>query len=255
MSSDTGVKVLAVIPARFASTRFPGKVLALLGDKPLVWHVHNRVQQATLVDEVWVATDDERVRAALAPEGIHVVMTRQDHLSGTDRVAEAAAASDAGIIVNVQGDEVLIDPATVDAAIRPLLDSPDIPMATARHLISDLHDVEDPNVVKVVCDERGRALYFSRSPIPHVRDASDDAASDTCYWQHVGIYVFRKDFLMQFTRMAPTTLEKLEKLEQLRVLENGYPIAVVDTEYRGVSVDTPEDLKRVEEILRAGAAQ
>ena len=244
--------ILAVLPARFASTRFPGKMLTPIAGKPLIWHTYMRTCQATLVTDVIVATDDVRIREALEPFGAKVMMTRDDHSSGTDRIAEVASASDADIIVNVQGDEALIDPHTIDDTIRPLLDDPTVPMATARRLISDPTEVADPSIVKVVCDRRGRALYFSRWPIPAIRDADHlgrEGGTPPCHWQHIGIYVFRRDFLMQYAAWEPTPLEGLEKLEQLRVLEHGHAIAVVDTEYQSIGVDTPEDVARVEAIL------
>lgn len=250
MESAERAKILAVIPARYASTRFPGKVLAEIEGKPLVWHVHERTRQARLVTETVVATDDTRVVEALRPYGIEAFPTRPDHPSGTDRVAEVAQASDAAIVVNVQGDEPLIDPGTIDAAIRPLLDDPEVAMSTARRRITNPDLVGNPNVVKVVCDRRGRALYFSRSPIPFIRDAGERAAQATAYWQHIGLYVYRRDFLLQYARMATSPLENLEKLEQLRALENGRPIAVVETEYESIGVDTPEDLEHVRERLR-----
>ena len=248
MSNKVRPQVLAVIPARYASTRFPGKVLAPLAGKPLVVHTYERTRQARLISETVIATDDARVADAVAPYDCRVVMTRPEHPSGTDRIAEVAATTDADIIVNVQGDEPLIDPATIDAAIQPLLDDGALPMATARVRIRDWDDVRSPHVVKVVCDGQGRALYFSRAPIPHVRDAGDSAAPD-CYWQHVGLYVYRRAFLLKYAQWAPTPLEKLEKLEQLRVLEHGYPIAVVDTAYRSIGVDTPDDLERVRALI------
>lgn len=244
-----GPKVLAVIPARYASTRFPGKVIVPLAGKPLVVHVYERARRARLVSETAIATDDPRVAEAVAPYGCAVRMTRSDHPSGTDRIAEVAESSDAQIIVNVQGDEPLIDPKIIDATIQPLLDSPDVPMATARRRLTDVDDVRNPNIVKVICDLRGRALYFSRSPVPFIRDQALDGVAPDCYWQHIGIYVYRRDFLLDYARMAPTPLEKLEKLEQLRVLENGCPIAVVDTEYQSIGVDTPADLERVKAII------
>lgn len=249
MASGTPPEILAVIPARYASERFPGKVVAPLAGKPLVMHVYERTCAASLVAKTLIATDDPRVADALKPFGASVVMTRPDHPSGTDRIAEVADQTGAKIIVNVQGDEPFIEPETIDATIRLLLESPEVPMATARHRITDPEVIADPNVVKVVCDRHGRALYFSRSPIPYVRDGRGDGES--CYWQHVGLYVYRREFLVRFAKMAPTPLEKLEKLEQLRVLENGYPIAVVDTEYRSIGVDTPEDLERARRILDA----
>jgi 3-deoxy-manno-octulosonate cytidylyltransferase (CMP-KDO synthetase) len=178
-------------------------------------------------------------------------MTRPDHASGTDRIAEVAAHHPAEIIVNVQGDEALIDPATIDAAIRPLLDDPSLMMATARHRISDWATIGDPHVVKVVCDAQGRALYFSRAPIPHIRDAADRGETSHAHWQHVGLYVYRRDFLLQYAAWPQTPLEKLEKLEQLRVLEHGYPIAVVDTEYAGIGVDVPADLEWVQRLMES----
>ncbi|HNZ20131.1 MAG TPA: 3-deoxy-manno-octulosonate cytidylyltransferase [Candidatus Hydrogenedentes bacterium] len=241
--------VVGVIPARYASTRFEGKVIAPLAGKPLVVHVYERALEAARISSVIIATEDDRVRDAVLPFGARVVMTRPDHPSGTDRVAEAVADSNADIVVNIQGDEPLIDPRLIDAAIQPLVDEPAVAMATARRRLQDQRSVEDPNVVKVVCDARGRALYFSRWPIPYVRGQSPNAAFG-CYWQHIGLYVYRREFLLEFARMAPTPLEQLEKLEQLRALENGYPIAVVDTEYASVGVDTPEDLKRVEMLLQ-----
>jgi len=241
--------VLAVVPARFASTRFPGKVIAPLAGKPLVAHTYARACESRLVTSAVVATDDERVVQALEPHGVRVVMTRPDHPSGTDRIAEVASNTDAAIIVNVQGDEPLIDPETIDAAVRPLLDDADVPMSTAKRLITNPATITDPNVVKVVSDEHGRALYFSRSTIPHVRDEADRAATPPCYWQHIGLYVYRRDFLLAYATWPQTPLEKLEKLEQLRVLERGYPIAVVETEYESIGVDTPEDLERVQGLI------
>jgi len=244
-------RILAVVPARFASTRFPGKIIAPLAGKPLVLHAYERACEASLVSEALVATDDDRVVQALAPFGVPVMLTSPDHSSGTDRIAEVAGQVDADILVNLQGDEPLIDPRTIDATIQPLLEDPDLVMATARHLIKDPGQIANPNVVKVVCDGQGRALYFSRSAIPYIRDEADRASARDCYWQHIGLYVYRHAFLPQFAAMAQTPLEKLEKLEQLRVLENGYPIAVVDTEYEGTGVDTPEDLERVRELMAA----
>ena len=252
MTCDARPKVLAVIPARYASTRFPGKIIASVAGKPLVYHTYRRACEARLVTEALIATDDEHVVEALRPYDVRVVMTRADHPSGTDRIAEVAENSDAEIIVNVQGDEPLIDPNTIDETIQPLFDEPDVCMSTARNLITEPGQIENPNVVKVVCDARGHALYFSRCPIPYIRDVADRATAPPCYWQHVGIYVYRRDFLLRYAKMPQTPLEKLEKLEQLRVLENGFKIAVVDTEYDSVGVDTPEDLERVRLLVAEG---
>jgi len=247
MSYASHERVLAVIPARWASTRFPGKIIAPLAGKPLVVHTFERTQQARLIDEVLVATDDVRVADAIAPYGVPVAMTRANHASGTDRIAEVAKHSDADIVVNVQGDEPLIDPHTIDAAIRPLLDDSSLSMSTARRLLTDPAQIDDPNVVKVVCDVRGRAIYFSRHAIPYVRDVADRAAAR--HWQHVGLYAYRRDFLLRYAKLSQTPLERIEKLEQLRVLENGFDIAVVDTEYESIGVDTPEDLERARALV------
>jgi len=220
-----------------------------LEGKPLVWHAYARACQAELVDEVVVAADDERIADALEPHGVNVVMTSPDHTTGTDRVAEVAAQSDAAIIVNVQGDEAMIDPRVIDETIRPLLREPDVAMSTACHALSDPAKIADPNVVKVVRDQRGHALYFSREPIPHVRGGG--ATAGTVHFQHIGLYVFRRDFLIVYANLPPTPLEQLEKLEQLRALENGYKIAVVETDYRCIGVDTPADLEEVRALLRA----
>lgn len=250
MNSAKNTKVLAVIPARYASTRFPGKIIAPIAAKPLVIYAYERACQCNLVDEALVATDDERVVKALRPFDVPTVLTRNDHPSGTDRIAEVVSArEDVDIVVNVQGDEPLIDPGTVDETIQPLLDDPELPMSTAKRLISEPAQVVNPNVVKVVCDENGRALYFSRATIPVVRDKNEGGEPPRCYWEHVGLYVYRRDFLLQYAGWAQTPLEKLEKLEQLRVLERGFTMAVVETKYESIGVDTPEDLERVRAMI------
>ncbi len=251
MTQVTDSQVLAIVPARFASTRFPGKIIAPLEGKPVVYHTYLRVLEAKLVSRVLIATDDERVVDALRPYDVDVVMTRADHACGTDRIAEVAEKSDASIIVNVQGDEPLIVPQTIDDTIRPLLNEPDVVMSTARHRITDEKRINDPNTVKVVCDQLGHAMYFSRLPIPYIRDGADRIQPYECYWQHVGLYAYRRDFLLRYAAMPQTPIETLEKLEQMRVLENGYTIAVVNTEYEGLGVDTPEDLEEVKTILAA----
>ena len=255
MSDRSKPRVIAIIPARFASTRYPGKVIAPLLGHPLVYHTWLRASKASLVDQVIVATDSLEVATALAPYPIDVVMTRVDHATGTDRIAEVAADLDADIVVNVQGDEPAIDPAVIDGVIQPLLDDPTLQMATARRAIADVKAISDPNVVKVICDSRGRALYFSRLPIPYIRDEADRAASSACYWQHIGLYGYRRDFLLAYTRMPQTPLENLEKLEQLRALENGYDIAVIETNYEVIGVDVPEDLVEVSALLQRRAAK
>lgn len=246
MSLGGAPDIVAIIPARYASERFPGKVIAPLAGKPLVVHTYERAKQAKRLSDVIVATDDVRVVDAVRPFGVKTVMTRNDHLTGTDRIAEVASTLHADIIVNVQADEPLVDPALIDAVIKPLLDDPEVPMATARHPIRETALIHDPNCVKVVCDLNGHALYFSRSPIPFVRATGHDPRTENLYWQHIGLYVFRRDFLLRYAQMKPTPVERLEKLEQLRVLENGYVIAVVEATSRTIGVDTPEDLQRAE---------
>jgi 3-deoxy-manno-octulosonate cytidylyltransferase (CMP-KDO synthetase) len=245
------MKITAVIPARYASTRFPAKALADIMGKPMIQHVYERTAQAQLVSEVLVATDDERIAAAVRGFGGRVEMTLASHETGTDRLAEVAARIDADIIVNVQGDEPLIDPATIDAAIQPLVDDPTIDMGTLMVRIRTLHDFLSPNVVKVVTDNRGNALYFSRSPLPNFRDKWNDLKDEsfasgklTCF-KHVGLYVYRRQFLLTFAGLAPTPLEQYEKLEQLRALENGYRIRVIETIHDSIGVDVPADLDKV----------
>lgn len=255
MSDTSKPRVVAIIPARFASTRYPGKVIAPLLGHPLVYHTWLRASQASLVDQVIVATDSPGVVTALAPYPIKVVITRDDHATGTDRIAEVAAGLLADIVVNVQGDEPAIEPAAIDAVIRPLLADPALQMATARRRITNARMISDPNVVKVICDPHGRALYFSRLPIPYIRDDADRAAEPGCYWQHIGLYVYRRDFLLAYTRLPQTPLEKLEKLEQLRALENGHEIAVIETNYEVIGVDVPEDLAEVRALLQRRAAK
>jgi 3-deoxy-manno-octulosonate cytidylyltransferase (CMP-KDO synthetase) len=240
---------VAVIPARYESKRFPGKVIAPLAGKPLVVHTYEQACKSTLVSRCVIATDDARVAEAVKPYGAEVVMTRTDHATGTDRLAEVAEAIEADIYVNVQGDEPLIDPKTIDDAIGALLADPELPVATARRAIDDPRDVDNPNVVKVVCSYNGRALYFSRSTMPYDREAITAHSTSRYYWQHIGLYVYRHDFLLRYASLPMTPLEEVEKLEQLRILEHGYSIAVVPTEYRSIGVDTPEDLARVSALL------
>ncbi|MHC1696814.1 MAG: 3-deoxy-manno-octulosonate cytidylyltransferase [Geobacteraceae bacterium] len=250
------MRVTAVIPARYASTRFEGKALVDIMGKPMVQHVYERTCRAALVSEVIVATDDPRIEAAVKAFGGRVEMTSISHETGTDRLAEVAERIDAEIIVNVQGDEPLIEPAMIDEAIRPLLDDETIVMGTLKSRVRNLHDFLSPNVVKVITDCSGFALYFSRSPLPFFRDKWDDLKDEAfasgrllCH-KHVGMYVYRRDFLIRYARMPQTHLERAEKLEQLRVLENGYRIKVVETEHESIGVDSPPDLEKVLEKLR-----
>jgi len=243
-------KILGVIPARFASSRFPGKALARLDSRCMLEHVWERVSMARYLSTVLIATDDERIAAEARRFGARVSMTRSDHVSGTDRVAEVTSAfENVELVVNIQGDEPLIDPAAIDAAVLPLLDEPAIPMGTLSKRIEDRREISDPNVVKVVTDTFGNAVYFSRSTIPHARDGEMPV-----YFKHIGLYVYRRDFLLRYPDLAVGPLERAEKLEQLRAVENGFRIRVVETDYESLGVDTPEDLERVQALIRAGQA-
>jgi 3-deoxy-manno-octulosonate cytidylyltransferase (CMP-KDO synthetase) len=236
--------VLGVIPARFQSSRFPGKALALLASKPIIQHVWERCCRASTLSDVVIATDDLRIYNEARRFGARVVMTRPDHVSGTDRVAEVAAAMPgASLIVNIQGDEPLIDPAAIDAAARALLDDPALPMGTLKKRIERVDEITNPNVVKVVTGHSGDALYFSRNPIPY------DRAGGAVYYKHVGLYVYRRDFLLAYPSLPVGPLEKVECLEQLRALENGHRIGVVETSYESLGVDTPEDLEEVSRMI------
>jgi 3-deoxy-manno-octulosonate cytidylyltransferase (CMP-KDO synthetase) len=257
----TNLAIVAVIPARFASTRFPGKPLSDIHGKPMVRHVYERVREARTVGRVLVATDDERIASAVRAFGGEVVMTAAGHVSGTDRVAEAVAGLPADIVVNVQGDEPMLDPAAVDAAIEPLRRDAALDLSTLSVKLGDADEMLSPQVVKVVTDARGRALYFSRSPIPFVRrgaslpEAAAAAVAEGLARKHVGLYAFRREALARFVALPPSRLEQAEALEQLRALENGMAIGVVEVAGRGgVAVDTPEDLETVRALLARPAA-
>src|SRR3989338_235329 len=247
------MNVIAIIPARYGSTRLDGKPLLDIGGKPMVQWVYERAKKAKLVRDVLVATDDKRVMSAVERFGGKAVMTSSSHRSGTDRIAEAAGSLNADVIVNVQGDEPLIEPEMIDEAIKPLLAESSLLISTLKTRIANEEELKDHNVVKVVTDREGFAIYFSRLPIPYVRDSSEFGVRSSelkaTYYKHIGLYVYRKDFLLKFAKMKPTPLEDAEKLEQLRVLENGYKIKVVQTKYNSVGVDTKEDLERVREIV------
>ena len=211
----------------------------------MLQHVYERASQARYLTKLIVATDDPRIEAAARSFGAPVVMTRSDHPSGTDRVAEVASADRAELIVNIQGDEPLIDPAAIDAAALSLLEDPELPMGTLKKRIENPEEIPNPNVVKVVTDRDGDAIYFSRCPIPYVRDGS------VIHYKHIGLYVYRRDFLLSYSDLPVGPLEKVERLEQLRALENGYRIRVVETEYDSLGVDTPEDLEQVSMLFEA----
>ncbi len=244
------MKTVGIIPARFASTRFPGKPLALISGKPLIQHVVEQCLKARSLAEVIVATDDERI-AETARKFCRVEMTRADHPSGSDRIAEVAARCDCDAVVNVQGDEPLMDPQVIDAVANALADSE---MSTAATPVRDLAEYDNPNAVKVVVSVAGRALYFSRRTVPYVRDAASRSAAEQLaafpFLKHLGIYGYRREALLRLVSCPVSPLESAEKLEQLRALENGIAIAVVRVNYDSVGVDAPEDVARVEALLR-----
>jgi 3-deoxy-manno-octulosonate cytidylyltransferase (CMP-KDO synthetase) len=245
-------KVLGVIPARWASTRLPGKSLVPLCGKPLILWVLERARQAERLDEVVVATDDDRIRSVVERAGGTAVMTRSDHPSGTDRVAEAASGRGAAVIINVQGDEPLIDPQLINRLADAMVKDQRWDMATAATPVRDAEELNKPSVVKVVWDHEGRALYFSRSVIPFIRDRMPAGLR---HWRHLGIYAYRKEFLATMVAASPCELERAEQLEQLRALYLGARIRVVEAQDVGVGVDMPEDVTRAEAaIRRAGLA-
>ncbi len=239
--------VAGVIPARYGSQRLAGKVLATIGGKPLVQHVYESAKRAKLLNELCIATEDQRVLDTCKRFGAQARMTSAQHASGTDRIAEVAAVGSADVYVNIQGDEPMVHPDMIDQLITPFLSDDSVLMTTLMTKIENKKELENPNVVKVITDLRGDALYFSRSVIPFDRD--NQASSPTTYFRHLGLYAYRRDFLLGFSSLKPSRLEQTEKLEQLRVLENGYRIRVVETPHRTIAVDTIEDLEKVREIF------
>ena len=246
------MNIVGIIPARYASTRFPGKPLALIAGKPLIQHVVEQCQKARSLSEIIVATDDTRI-FEVAYNFCRVEMTLPDHPSGSDRIAEVAERISCDAIVNIQGDEPLIDPNVVDAVANALAQNE---MSTAATAIKNLSEYDNPNVVKVVVNAAGRALYFSRRTIPYLREAASRSASEQLaafpFLKHLGIYGFRRGTLLRLVKFPVSPLENAEKLEQLRALENGIGIAVVKVDYDSIGVDMPEDVKRVEAILNHG---
>jgi 3-deoxy-manno-octulosonate cytidylyltransferase (CMP-KDO synthetase) len=233
------MKVVAVIPARYGSTRFPGKVLAKDTGKFLIQHTYERACLAKLPEKVIIAADDEKVAAAAKTFGAECVLTSPDHQSGTDRIAEAVADMDVEIIVNLQGDEPEIDPGNIDYLAKMLMDNPDCPMATLAAEFQTSKQVSDPNIVKVIIGRGNKAIYFSRWPIPYDREKAG-LGDVRQYLRHIGIYAYRKEFLLEMTALPQTPLEKIEKLEQLRAIENGYGILVGKVEHTCDGIDTPE---------------
>jgi 3-deoxy-manno-octulosonate cytidylyltransferase (CMP-KDO synthetase) len=240
-------RVVVVIPARYGSTRLPGKPLVTLAGKPMIQRVYERVKLARRVDRIIVATDDERIVKAVEAFGGEARMTRADHRTGTERVAEVAAHEAGEVFVNVQGDEPLLDPVAVDAAVNSLLEEPAASISTVATPIRAPADIMDPNVVKTVLDFDGNALYFSRAPIPWVRDIASKI--QVRHLKHLGLYVFQRDALLEYPTLPQGELERIEQLEQLRWMEYGWKIRVAEVEHDAISVDVPEDVARVEKLL------
>jgi 3-deoxy-manno-octulosonate cytidylyltransferase (CMP-KDO synthetase) len=249
------VKIVGIIPARYGSTRFPGKPLALIAGKPLIQHVVERCQRANALSEVVVATDDTRIWE-VTQNFCRAEMTEPNHPSGSDRIAEVASRCSCDAVVNIQGDEPLIDPAVVDAVATALRD---VEMSTAATPIREESEYDNPNVVKVIVNAAGRALYFSRRTIPYLRDAASRSVREQLaafpFLKHLGIYGYRRETLLRLVRFPVSPLEAAEKLEQLRALENGIPIAVVKVQYDSVGVDVPADVPRVEQLLKSKRAK
>ncbi|MFA5114557.1 MAG: 3-deoxy-manno-octulosonate cytidylyltransferase [Candidatus Omnitrophota bacterium] len=241
------MNVIGVIPARYSSTRFNGKVLADLCGRPLLQHVWERARGARLLDDLIVACDDERVFQAAGGFGAKAVMTARAHVSGTDRISEVVNPLDVRIVINIQADEPLIHPTMIDALAQTLLDDSSLSMATLMQKIDDTALIRDPHAVKVVVDKNGFALYFSRAPIPFC--APNSEVRDPAYYKHIGLYGYTKDFLFVYKNLPVSRLEEIERLEQLRVLEGGYRIKVIETKHDTIGVDTPEDLERVRQYL------
>lgn len=237
------LKAIGVIPARHGSTRFPGKPLAMIAGKPMIQHVYENVKKSSELDDVVVATDHEEIKQAVEAFGGKAVMTKKDHETGSDRIAEVTSQIEGDFFVNIQGDEPLIHHNLIDALVATAREAGNA-VVTAKTQIKDEQDVANPNVVKVVTGNNNNALYFSRSPIPYNR-----AQKDVTYYKHLGIYAYPKAVLNEFVKLPQSKLEELEMLEQLRLLENGYTIKVVETTYDAVGVDTPEDIEKVEQIL------
>jgi 3-deoxy-manno-octulosonate cytidylyltransferase (CMP-KDO synthetase) len=251
------MKILGVIPARYGAIRFPGKPLADICGKPMVLHVYDRAKQARSLTDLVVATDDNRIFSVVEQAGGKAIMTSVDHQSGSDRLGEVARKIEADIIVNIQGDEPLLEPQMIDKMVEPLTNDKTILMGTLKKRIVDPEDLQNPNIVKVVCDKAGFALYFSRSLIPYPKTGWKDASihglaeSDLAFYKHLGLYAYQKEFLLQFTKLPISYIEKVEGLEQLRALDNGYKIKVVETKFDTIAVDTPEDLEKVKQILKS----
>lgn len=235
---------IGIIPARYQSTRLEGKVLKDLLGKSVIQHVWENAKRAATLNDLIVATDDERIKAEVLGFGGKAVLTAKEHRTGTDRLREVVNPIDVKVVVNIQADEPLLHPSMIDDIVRPLLEDKDISMTTLKKKITDPEDLNNPNVIKVVCDKNGYALYFSRSPIPYPR-----LNEGVVHYKHIGLYAFTKDFLFTFTNLPASGLEEAEGLEQLRALENGYRIKVAETQFDTIGIDTAEDLERAKEVL------
>jgi len=240
--------VIGVIPARYSSTRFEGKILADILGKPMIQRVWEQAKQAFLLDDLIIACDDERVAKVSQEFGAKVVFTAKGHISGSDRISEVVNPIDVKIVINIQGDEPLIHPMMIDTLAQTLLDDSSVSMATLMRKIEDPRDIEDPHVVKVVVDKNNFALYFSRAPIPH--KAHNCAVESPAYYKHIGLYGYTKDFLFTYKNLPVSQLEMIEQLEQLRVLEAGFRIKVIETKYDTIGVDKPQDIDKVIEYLK-----
>lgn len=247
-NSPSRRRIVVGIPARYQSKRFPGKALAQLSGRPVIEHVYRRAASVPGVTQVLVATDDERIMAAVEAFGGEAVLTRADHASGTDRLAEVFAARECDLVVNLQGDEPLIRPDAIAAAIEPLALDATLEVSTLKTRIRDLGTLRSPHVVKVVTDEVNNAVGFSRRPVP---PGAEVDLEQTAYFKHIGLYVYTRSFLLRFAAMPPTPSEKREQLEQLRMLDNGIRVGVVETPHDSIGIDMPEDLGRAEALLRS----
>ena len=238
------MKTFAVIPARYAATRFPGKLMQMLGDRTVISHTYHNTLKTGLFDEVWVATDSDIIHQEISSFGGHVVMSTRQHESGSDRIAEAIEKLDVDVVVNVQGDEPFIQKEPLEQLIKAFLD-PAVLVGSLMQRITEPIDIDNPNIVKVVVDQVGDALYFSRSPIPYNRNRQ----SDVDVFRHIGVYAFRKQTLLEFTGWPMGRLENAEKLEQLRYLEHGISIRMIETSFTGIGIDTPEDLEKAKKLV------
>jgi 3-deoxy-manno-octulosonate cytidylyltransferase (CMP-KDO synthetase) len=248
----TKPKVIAIIPARWESTRFPGKPLANILEKPMIQWVVEKVKKAQSIDDVIVATDDKRIYSQVINFGGRAEMTRSDHVSGSDRIAEVVEGMSCDIVVNIQGDEPLISPEDIDVVVNSIMSDSAVQIATLKMKINNPDDYLNPNIVKVVTDKNNFALYFSRSPIPFIRDDDPNSSklnNQVLVYKHVGLYAYKKSLLLEYSKWDKTELEESEKLEQLRILEMGIPIKVEETTNDSIGVDCPEDIKKVEDIL------